>query len=432
LCLGDWTGIKNVEGAPETDGNPSEFTDQNSATIQNTTGQIFCGRFTTDNTPSGDIRSVTLRIAAATSDMLPSIPAADFFNGATLDGFDQGAVFVIPEEVSTPDISPSSSSSTITPTISPDTGEIIDIVPISSEEFIPLPTEESEDVPITPSPIIEEAPPISIPEEPGEQSSLLRWLIPEARAEEPHLDNLDTLLSVRYSSDGENWHEIGSLTRDNSLRAHFDLPEEVFNDLDSLQISLITELGLDRSSLYLDSIWIEVRHDSPVTEFLEEVAEVVINIATPEEGQPMTTPEPTPLPKVKRTVWEFKLIDQEVSVQSDLPWYPMDTQAGQSQVAEVAIQAESGEIILNGSCREDYFVVLLFRNKNDYIDSPASALYNAAIPCESESLTYTIDSLPVSVSDGPYWLLIAQQGRGPWEPISNLYPLYIKTREIEE
>jgi hypothetical protein len=431
LCLGDWTGIKHVEGAPETDSNPSDFTDQNSATIQNTTGQIFCGRFTTENAPSGDIRSVTLRIAAATSDMLPNVPAADFFNGATLDGFDQGAVFVIPEETETPSALPSLDASIAEPTIAPDT-EVIDVAPMLPEELTPLSTHEPESIPSLQNVIIEEASPLSIPEESGEQSSLLRWLVPEVHAEEQQLDSLDALLSVRYSSDGEHWSEVGILTRDNSLRARFDLPEEVFNNLDTLQISLVTGLGLDRSALYLDSMWIEVRYDSPVTDFLEEVAQTVVDIATPEEDQLAVTPQPTPLPKVKRTIWEFSLTDTEVSAQRDLPWYPTDTNMARADEAEVRIRTELGKIILDGSCREDYFVVLLFRNRNDYIDSPASALYNAAIPCESGSLTYTIDSLPVSLSNGSYWLLIAQQGQGPWEPISSLHPVYIKTRVIEE
>jgi len=85
------------------------------------------------------------------------------------------------------------------------------------------------------------------------------------------------------------------------------------------------------------------------------------------------------------------------------------------------IDNASGTMHLSGSCNNIYFVILLFRDPEDYARDPQSFILNKAFPCIGGSFTYDIADLPDSLPNGTYYLLVGAEGdRGPWTPITSL------------
>ena len=79
-----------------------------------------------------------------------------------------------------------------------------------------------------------------------------------------------------------------------------------------------------------------------------------------------------------------------------------------------------GEISVSGECSDAYFVVLLFKNANDYADDPRSYIVNRAYPCVGGAFSYSIADLPSSLPNGNYYLLVGEEGsRGAWKPITS-------------
>ncbi|MCC6934709.1 MAG: hypothetical protein IT406_03440 [Candidatus Yanofskybacteria bacterium] len=460
LCLGSLVNSRYAEGPPETGGDPAQFTGENSAQVQNTSGQIYCGRFASSDAPSGDVRSIALRIAATTSDALRGTPPVEVFDGTTLDGFDASGVFIPPQETdSAPEgespVASGSEAPALVPVEEPSpiaTSSLPEETPLSIEPVVldpvispfesPVPSDTAQ--PPAASPFVEEPAvvptqePVLEPEPAPEPSAFLKWLFPVAHAGEIASDSasLDEVFTVRYSIDGATWIPAGSVKRGQTSDIRFDLPTEAFEALDNFQVAIFTGLGLETSTLYVDSIWLEVEYDSPIVSFIGDVAATIVDAIIPEEA-PSTSADalatPTPTPKVKRLVWEFGSLGSEVSTEQELPWYPSGaSSADASGPAKGELRISGDHISLSGSCTETHFVVLVFRGKEDYVRDPASALYNAALPCDSGLLSYEMSSLPVPIEDGTYWLMIGQQGRGPWEPISSLYPVRITVREVEE
>lgn len=86
-----------------------------------------------------------------------------------------------------------------------------------------------------------------------------------------------------------------------------------------------------------------------------------------------------------------------------------------------------GDVHVSGSCANTYFVVLLFKNQEDYANDPRSYILNKAYPCESGAYSYSIEDLPPTLENGTYYLLIGEQGdRGTWSPITSLREITIK------
>jgi hypothetical protein len=90
------------------------------------------------------------------------------------------------------------------------------------------------------------------------------------------------------------------------------------------------------------------------------------------------------------------------------------------------IDNTTGTMRIGGACDDTYFVVLLFRNQDDYARDPRSYILNKAFPCENKSFSYDIAELPSSLSNGTYYLLVGSQGeRGAWTPITGLTEITI-------
>lgn len=108
------------------------------------------------------------------------------------------------------------------------------------------------------------------------------------------------------------------------------------------------------------------------------------------------------------------------------------------QIKEEVVTVEStptvdnanGVMYVSGVCSDAYFVVLLFKNQNDYADDPASYIVNRAYPCVAGTYSYSISELPYGLKDGNYYLLVGEQGeRGAWKPITGLTEITINNNQ---
>jgi len=110
-----------------------------------------------------------------------------------------------------------------------------------------------------------------------------------------------------------------------------------------------------------------------------------------------------------------------------------DGKTGSSQdVADApafAEEADTGALVVSGSCALEYFVVILYRHPEDYDRDPASYVINKAFPCENGRYSYAISDLPPTLGNGTYYLLIAEQGSGPWKPITAVQAVAIMRNE---
>jgi len=88
---------------------------------------------------------------------------------------------------------------------------------------------------------------------------------------------------------------------------------------------------------------------------------------------------------------------------------------------------------LSDECGAVYYVILLFRQREDYVSAPRSYLVNRAYPCADGHFSYRLTddgSLPTGL-DGTYYLLVGEEEEtGPWRAVSTPIPLQIE-RKIE-
>lgn len=90
------------------------------------------------------------------------------------------------------------------------------------------------------------------------------------------------------------------------------------------------------------------------------------------------------------------------------------------------VDSTTSAVTISGQCADDYFVVLLFAQKNDYAENPSSYILNKAYPCAGGAFTYSISDLPRTLPDGLYYLLVGEEGKsGAWKPITALSPITI-------
>lgn len=90
------------------------------------------------------------------------------------------------------------------------------------------------------------------------------------------------------------------------------------------------------------------------------------------------------------------------------------------------VDTNTGIISVSGVCNNTYYVILLYKNQNDYTDNPGSYIINKAYDCVSHAYSYAISDLPNNLANGTYYLLVAEMGdSGGWTPITGLTPVDI-------
>jgi hypothetical protein len=170
-----------------------------------------------------------------------------------------------------------------------------------------------------------------------------------------------------------------------------------------------------------------VTEESPVEDVTP--SEVVAVIEQTQEEVPMVepgVPDPvvTEMPVAElapEPEFSFSLSEESVPTKKKVRTSRGIAEEEVSTKLVPTVDNEKGELLIGGECSDVSFVVLLFKNEEDYARDPASYIVNRAYPCENGSFSYALSSLPSTLPDGTYYLLVGQQGdRGMWTPITEL------------
>jgi hypothetical protein len=90
------------------------------------------------------------------------------------------------------------------------------------------------------------------------------------------------------------------------------------------------------------------------------------------------------------------------------------------------VDSVNNALTVSGQCSDKYYVVLLYKNQNDYDTDPRSYIFNSAFPCANGAYSYAISDLPSTLTDGKYYLLIgSQDDTHPWVPITGVTEITI-------
>lgn len=178
---------------------------------------------------------------------------------------------------------------------------------------------------------------------------------------------------------------------------------------------------------------------APTEEILAEEAPVenpevvdvpVVDSSDNPEDQPMIQDNTINIQELKpKAIHTFALTSRKIKTKEIAENTDKDTllkSASINNEIDPVIDNDKGTMSFSGVCNAKYFVVLLYKNENDYIDNSNSYIVNKAFECVGGNFSYTIDQLPKNLPDGNYYLLIGQQGEtGSWTPISSLTEIVI-------
>lgn len=191
--------------------------------------------------------------------------------------------------------------------------------------------------------------------------------------------------------------DTDNIDTDNSI------PLQTSNDVPLLQDTINTQEGSDSDALVTPVTTdttisivvppvVEPQDIAPTDEVSNDTQEEIAPEINSESSDTSLSIESfTPVP-----VRQFSLTSHTIKTKKITKNVDKDT-VNESQNLNTAINPTidntKGTISLSGSCSSTYFVVLLFKNANDYIDNPTSAILNKAFDCVNNSFSYTVDEL---------------------------------------
>jgi hypothetical protein len=99
-------------------------------------------------------------------------------------------------------------------------------------------------------------------------------------------------------------------------------------------------------------------------------------------------------------------------------------------IGVISVSQDNKNLIFKGSCSLKYFVILGYRNADDYIKNPSNFIYNKAFECKNSKFYYELNDLPRNLPEGIYYFLVAEQNENSlWYPISAIQKIEIKIKE---
>ena len=286
---------------------------------------------------------------------------------------------------------------------------------------------------------------------------------PSAETGEPALEVLpltDTFrdaafVRVSYSFDGANWVPLQAAGTKNWEQFQVEIPAGTWEELQNLQIMLLPLPGDgNRPPLYLDAVELTVEQDLTFTEIatdtvesalalLDAAATSITDAFTPNSNEEALlaaaggalSPSPQ-LHEHTKEVLVYTFAGSPLPVVSNLPWHPEKFAAtlppnADLPAPQVAIDTTGRELSVRGKCDDEYYVVLTFRNPDDYYSAPQQFTSNYAGVCDGGSFQYDVTHLPENTADGTYYLLLAKQGKDtPWVPTTKLLPIQIGRAQV--
>lgn len=421
-CLGGWTNPANAAGAPELSplAVADEFTADNSAILDNSISQIFCGEF------GGDIPEGSVPVAAVLNISWVFKTAPEPGGVAQSDPLEP--VEVVPgdeagQASSTPDIISPSDEVPIDPTPSssdpaavpePEPEPIPPVLPEPAPaEPAPAPAEDSgpavqlfpfvqlafaQETTTTPEVIVPEATTseIAIPEaviDDVASSSTDEIINTSSTTEAPPIDEAPpvdevvpvddapleerNILTIRYSMDGGPWLILGIIGESSWQAAQFDIPFTSWEDLNSLQISFTSISVSDIAPVvYLDGISLAVDYE-PVDSDAEELSE------EPEEYIEAINMPVQPL-KVRNFTKTIQ-VDEDASHECDAVPFSIDISGKQRASGKITLEksADTSYEIEIGSLPNG--IDMTFLNNNSYLYIPSSGEASLDIEIVSEA-----------------------------------------------
>lgn len=265
-CLGGWENPKNAEGKPDLqeDAVGELYTKKNSAVLNNTQGDLYCGSFIGD---------------------APKESAPTNFVVKARWTIDDGTVLhtVESEQVIIEEIPPTENATSVN-SESNSGSELIennDSVPVDSEPTIQeiqveQPQAQSllryfaktvlaqEDAANESSEPIQDLQTNEIPEIVNDEQVPQEALIQQNQIVE---DSVKPFLLLEYSLDGVAWNIVAEVNHNNWKDGTFDFPIDLasWDQIEKLQLRLVPQITFDSMpAIYLDALWIEAEY-APLT-----------------------------------------------------------------------------------------------------------------------------------------------------------------------
>lgn len=291
-CLGGWKDVDRIAGQPEVRVDNDElYGDDNSASIENSNAQVFCGGFAGEIPATAKHQKVALNFSwyigdkndqEKKSEERSEEPQMEVISDTPNDSpevLDESSIEtvpepeVIPEEpvVETVEEAPPEEIINEPTALNifnrffaiahaqeevPQSVEVEEIISVPELEIVPesAPT-PAESVPV-PEPVITEASVIS--ETNVSPAEVSEAVVIESNASE------GAYFEVLYTLNGQDWHTLGFISRI-ANDVQIDMPIDLFatvEDLNKVQIALHTVERFDSvPKIYLDALWLEVTYD---------------------------------------------------------------------------------------------------------------------------------------------------------------------------
>ncbi len=228
--------MEKAMGMPEVEnGMVAEYNDSNSASLSNTTSQIFCGGFKGEIPKDALQKKIVVKFSWAEKNTNSSQNEPDTNS--------ESETIPLEGEVLSGEVEPEP-----------------EVLPAEDVPQEILPEEEDSG-----TELVEPEPEASEPTEP--EPTILNLITKTAHAETLYLDGdvPDGRLEVFYTIDGENWQSLGFVPDVNN-GVSFEMPTGIFTtveDLEKVQIAIHTMPTFDNiHTIYLDSVWLEVEYEN--------------------------------------------------------------------------------------------------------------------------------------------------------------------------
>lgn len=272
----------------------------------------------------------------------------------------------------------------------------------------------------------------------------IRYFTPAVSAQESGIE----ILRVSYSFDGVHWHVSNTATKESLTGFRADIPVSTWQELDNLQIMIIPLSLGERPDVYIDAVELTVDSDVSLAEivsdgvgtalsFVDKLAQVLTDFsAVPTKEQTVLSSNPNAANFALGSTTHlsqrlvFDLGELVLPVVDDLPWYSDSFKESLPErkftTPRVVLSEGGSRMTVSGACHREYFVILMYRDTDDYYNNPQNFTSNFAGPCVAGMFTHDMSHVPVDTPDGIYYLLVAEQGAvTPWVPASRLLQVRI-------
>ncbi|KND48272.1 MAG: hypothetical protein AB197_00665 [Parcubacteria bacterium C7867-002] len=454
FCLGGWKNPQYASGPSlvTSDSSADAFSSDKSAYLESSVAaQIFCGYFSVkdaQNPPSkaiihfdwsmdfkGESVDKPKEVESYTSqEGYISVPAADLIIPVGSEEANTVEADTKPETVTD---TQSSDQPEVPSESTPDTAEIIPVVPAEDDSDVTPVSEEStapsQDVVDTPPPAepVPESPVEPAPEDPqafDTKDSFLKkigaLLVHYAHAQTQEI--MTDFLEISYSFDGIRWVAVGRVNKDNWKDFQVEIPVTSWDEAKRLQIMVSVLPTVDeKPDIYMDGMSMRVHYDRTVLELTAQSLSAVTYAVDSLIG--ISDEDVEMIPEVSLSLQPVVIKKKKLAFSLTGNPEPVSVAQGYAGI-EVVENEDNKSLTLKGSCSRKYFVILTYRNVTDYMDNISSSLINRAYECVGGSFVYNMSSLPAETTrDGSQYLLVAEQDEvGAWEPISDVYPISIE------